>query len=108
MATSKPNGAFRFGVFELNSSSGELRKHGIRIKLQDKPFQVLLMLVNNAGNVVSRDEIRAELWSSHTFVDFDGAISTAIRKVREALGDSSEMPRFLETVAGEVTALSLR
>ena len=79
--------------------SGELRKHGIRIKLQDQPVQVLLLLLEHAGEVVSREAIRHSIWPEDIFVDFENAISTAIRKLREALNDASDTPRFIETVA---------
>src|SRR5450759_2479194 len=91
--------AYRFGVFELDGRSGELRKHGIRIKLQDQPRQVLLLLLEHAGEVVTREQIQKHLWPDNTFVDFDNAINSAVRKLREALGDTAENPRFVETLA---------
>ncbi len=94
-----PNDAFQFGTFELDRCSGELRKHGVKIRLQEQPFQVLLLLLDHPGRVASREEIRQRLWPEDTFVDFDNAISSAVRKLREALGDHSENPRFIETVA---------
>jgi len=94
-----PNEAFQFGTFELDRCSGELRKHGVKIKLQEQPFQVLLLLLDQPGRVTSREEIRERLWPENTFVDFDNAINSAVRKLREALGDHSENPRFIETVA---------
>ncbi|MGA8596750.1 MAG: winged helix-turn-helix domain-containing protein [Bryobacteraceae bacterium] len=99
MAAAAPHRAFQFGAFELDHHTGELRKRGIRIKLQEQPFQVLALLVERAGDVVGREEIRSKLWPENTFVDFDNAISSAVRKLREALGDSSENPRFIETIA---------
>jgi cholera toxin transcriptional activator len=89
----------RFGVFELDLSSGELRKSGIRMRLQEQPFQVLALLLEHAGKVVTRDELRQKLWPSDTFVDFDHSLNTAINKVREALGDSAATPRYVETLA---------
>ncbi len=93
------NGIVRFGVFEANLSAGELRKSGIRLRLQGQPFQVLAILIERAGEVVTREELRQRLWASDTFVDFDHSLSTAINKVREALGDSATSPRYIETLA---------
>ena len=92
---------FRFGVFEAHEGSGELRKHGVRIKLHSQPFKVLLMLLENRSVVVTREEMRQRLWGQETFVDFDHGLNTAVNKIREALGDSASMPRFVETVPGK-------
>ena len=92
-------GCVRFGVFELDLRGGELRKYGLRIKLQEQPFQVLVMLLEHAGEVVSREELQKKLWPADTFVDFDHGLNKAINKIREALGDSAGSPRFVETVA---------
>src|ERR1051325_826924 len=89
----------RFGVFELDLRAGELRKHGLRVRLQEQPFQVLVMLLSHPGEVVSREELRGKLWSADTFVDFDHGLNKAVNKIRDALGDSAESPRFVETVA---------
>jgi cholera toxin transcriptional activator len=89
----------RFGVFEVDLSAGELRKNGARIRLQEQPFQVLRALLQNAGQVVTRDQLRAEIWPADTFVDFDHSLNTAINKIRESLGDSASSPRFVETLA---------
>jgi len=89
----------RFGVFELDLRAGELRKHGLRVRLQEQPFQVLAMLLEHPGEVVSREELQKKLWPADTFVDFDHGLNKAINKIREALGDSAESPRFVETVA---------
>jgi cholera toxin transcriptional activator len=89
----------RFGVFELDLSAGELRKNGARLRLQEQPFQVLASLIERAGEVVTREELRQKLWASDTFVDFDHSLNTAINKVREALGDSAAAPRYVETLA---------
>lgn len=89
----------RFGVFELDLSAGELRKNGRKIRLQEQPFQVLASLIEHAGEVVSREDLRQRLWPSDTFVDFDHSLNTAINKVREALGDSASSPRYVETLA---------
>jgi cholera toxin transcriptional activator len=92
-------GIFRFGVFEADASSGELRKAGMRLRLQDQAFQVLMLLLAHPGEVVTRDELRQKLWPSDTFVDFDHSLNTIINKIREALGDSATNPRFVETLA---------
>jgi cholera toxin transcriptional activator len=88
-----------FGVFELDVTAGELRKGGMRLRLQGQPFQVLLLLLERAGEVVTREELQQSLWPSDTFVDFDHSLNTAINKLRETLGDSASSPRFIETLA---------
>ena len=89
----------RFGLFELDLSAGELRKSGVKLRLQGQPFQVLALLLERAGEVVTREELQQKLWPSDTFVDFDHSLNTAINKVREALGDSAASPRYVETLA---------
>ncbi len=89
----------RFGLFEADLSAGELRKSGIRIRIQAQPFRVLTFLLEKPGEVVTREEIQQRLWGSDTIVDFDHSLGTAINKLREALGDSAENPRFIETLA---------
>jgi cholera toxin transcriptional activator len=89
----------RFGVFELDLSAGELRKSGVKLRLQEQPLQVLALLLERAGEVVTREELQQKLWPSDTFVDFDHSLNTAINKVREALGDSASSPRYVETLA---------
>src|SRR5579862_2679264 len=89
----------RFGVFELDLSAGELRKSGVKLRLQGQPFQVLTLLLERSGEVVTREELQQKLWPSDTFVDFDHSLNTAINKVREALGDSASSPRYVETLA---------
>jgi DNA-binding winged helix-turn-helix (wHTH) protein/Tol biopolymer transport system component len=88
----------RFGVFEVSPQEAELRKHGLRIKLQDQPFQILLMLVEHPGQIVTRDDLRQKLWPADIFVDFDHSLNSSIKKLRQALGDDSENPRFIETL----------
>ena len=88
----------RFGVFELDIAAGELRRDGLKVKLQNQPVRVLTLLLRRAGEVVPRDDFRQEIWPADTFVDFDRGLSTAINKTREALGDSADNPRFVETV----------
>jgi cholera toxin transcriptional activator len=89
----------RFGVFEVDPASGELRKSGIRLRLQEQPFQTLRLLMERSGEVVSREELRQKLWPADTFVDFDHSLNTIINKLREVLGDSASSPRFIETLA---------
>lgn len=88
----------RFGVFEVDLRSGELRKSGLRIRLQEQPFQILAMLLEHPGEVVTREELEKKLWGVDTFVDFEHGLATAIKKLREALGDSADNPRFIETL----------
>jgi DNA-binding winged helix-turn-helix (wHTH) protein/Tol biopolymer transport system component len=90
---------FRFGPFELSERDGELRKSGVRIKLQEQPFLVLVELVGNSGKVVSREDLHKKLWTADTFVDFDVGLNSAIRKLRQALNDDAENPRYIETLA---------
>lgn len=98
MPAANPAPSFRFGTFEVDSCAGELRKNGLRIKLQDQPFQLLLLLLQHPGQVVTRDELRHTLWSDHTFVDFDRGLNRAMNKLRAALCDSAETPRYIETL----------
>lgn len=88
----------RFGAFEVDLRSGELRKYGLRIKLQDQPFQVLALLLERPGEVVSREDLRQKLWAADTFVDFDVGLNSAVKRLRDALGDTAEKPRYIETV----------
>lgn len=87
-----------FGVFELDTRSGELRRHGLKIRLPDQSFQILRLLLARPGDVVTREELRHALWTSDTFVDFDVSLNSAVRKLREALDDSAENPQFVETL----------
>lgn len=88
----------RFGVFELDVRAGELRKHGVRLRLRGQPLQVLEILLERAGDVVTREELQARVWSADTFVDFDHSLHNAIARIREVLGDSAESPRYIETL----------
>ena len=92
-------GIARFGVFELDLAAGELRKNGTKVRLQDQPFQVLALLLERVGDVVTREELRQKLWPADTFVDFDHSLNTAVNKLRETLGDSASSPRYIETLA---------
>src|ERR1700687_3572925 len=90
---------FRFGAFELNVRAAELRKHDIKVRLQEQPFRILLMLLDHPGEVVLREEIRKKLWPNDTIVEFDHSINAAVQKLREAFGESADKPRYVETVA---------
>ena len=92
---------YRFGPFDLNVEGAELRKHGIRIRIQKQPFQVLRTLVERAGTVVSREDLRRTIWASGTFVDFEHGLNAAVNKVRQALSDSSDRAHYIETVPGQ-------
>ena len=87
-----------FGPFEANLRSGELRTHGVRLKLQDQPFQVLALLLEHAGDVVTREELRQRLWPADTFVDFDTGLNSAVKKLRDVLADSADAHRYIETI----------
>jgi eukaryotic-like serine/threonine-protein kinase len=89
---------YEFGPFEVNPVSGELLKHGRPVKIQEQPFRLLLVLLENAGHVVSREQIQNRVWQENTFVDFDSGLRVAVRKLREALGDAAENPRYIETI----------
>jgi DNA-binding winged helix-turn-helix (wHTH) protein len=89
----------RFGVYEADLLSGELRKNGSLIRLQEQPFQVLTLLLERPGEMVTREDLRTKLWPADTFVDFDHSLNTAVNKLREALGDTASNPRFVQTVA---------
>ena len=89
---------YRFGNFELNVHSGELRRNGAKVRLQDQPFLVLRKLLESAGTVVAREDLHAALWPADTFVDFDTSLNTAIKRLREVLGDSADTPVFIETI----------
>jgi TolB-like protein/DNA-binding winged helix-turn-helix (wHTH) protein/Tfp pilus assembly protein PilF len=97
--TDAPRRIVRFGVFEFDQRTGELRKHGLRIKLQGQPVDVLLMLLERPGEVVTREELQKRLWAADTFVDFEHSLNAAIKRLRAALGDSADSPRFVETLA---------
>jgi DNA-binding winged helix-turn-helix (wHTH) protein len=99
MATDQAGKIYRFGAFEANATTGELRKSGTRLRLQDQPFQVLVTLLERQGDIVSREELRQKLWPADTFVDFDHGLNTIVNKLREVLGDSASSPRFIETLA---------
>ena len=88
----------RFSVFELDPRSGELRKSGMRVALQDHSFRILVRLLDSPGQVVTREELRGLLWPADTFVDFERGLNTAVKRLRDALGDVADTPRFIETL----------
>ena len=100
MSISAPPAArvFRFDIFELDLHAGELRKRGVKLRLQGQPIQVLAILLKSAGNLVTREELRSQLWAADTFVDFDHSLHNAIGRIREMLGDSAGVPRYIETL----------
>src|SRR5947209_2974396 len=96
-ASNMPQVVMRFGVFEADLRVSELRKNGVRVKVQDLPFRTLRLLLSRPNEVVTREEFRQALWPQDIFVDFDRGISSAIKRLRDALGDSAENPIFVET-----------
>jgi DNA-binding winged helix-turn-helix (wHTH) protein len=99
MTEPRPARRYRFGVFEADSASGELRRQGLRVKLHSQPFEVLFLLLERPGEVLTREEICRELWPDGTFVDYEHGLNSAVNRIREALGDKASNPRFVETVA---------
>jgi cholera toxin transcriptional activator len=99
MTDPQPVRRYRFGVFEADATSGELRRQGVRIKLNAQPFQVLLMLLDQPDQLLAREEISRQLWPDGTFVDYEHGVNSAINRIREALGDTAGNPRFVETLA---------
>src|ERR1700756_5021108 len=89
---------WRFGVFELDASTGELRRSGALVKLREQPASILLLLLEHAGQMVTREQLRQTLWPSDPFVDFDHSLNAAVMKLREALGDSADKPLYIETI----------
>jgi cholera toxin transcriptional activator len=99
MPSSVPCRRVCFGPFEADLRSGELRRDGVKVRLQEQPFHVLAVLLERPGDVVTREELHSRLWPADTFVDFDHGLNTAIKKLRQALDDSPDTPRFVETLA---------
>lgn len=99
MTDPSPARRYRFGAFEADAATGELRRQGIRLKLNAQPFQVLLMLVERPGQLLTREEISCDLWPDGTFVDYEHGVNSAVNRIREALGDTAANPRFVETLA---------
>jgi len=96
--TANSRRSYRFGLFEAHSINGELLRQGMRVRLQDQPFRLLTVLLEHAGEVVSREELRQQLWPADTYVEFDGSLNAALKRLRAALGDPAENPVFIETV----------
>jgi DNA-binding winged helix-turn-helix (wHTH) protein len=99
VAENLTNGVICFGTFEADLRAGKLRRNGIRIRLQEQPFRVLAILLEHPGEIVTREELHSRLWPADTFVDFDHGLNAAVKRLRDALGDSAENPRFVETLA---------
>ena len=99
MPDSQTDRRYRFGTFEADAATGELRRQGIRVRLNAQPFQVLLLLLDRQGELISREEIARELWPDGTFVDYEHGVNSAVNRLREALGDTASNPRFIETLA---------
>lgn len=99
MTTKRPARRYRFGSFEADEAAGELRRQGVRVKLHAQPFRVLVMLLERPGELLTREEIAKELWPEGTFVDFEHGVNSAVNRIREALGDAANSPRYVETLA---------
>src|SRR5579863_9663979 len=99
MVTPPVSQPVRFDVFEVDLRAGELRKHGIKIRLQEQPFLILQTLLETPGQIVTREELQKRIWPQDTFVDFDHGLHAAVNRLRQALGDAADSPRFVETVA---------
>src|SRR6266481_6641116 len=97
MSVNSASSIVRFGRFEVNFQPGELRHAGQKVKLQEQPFQILATLLERPGEVVTREELRSKLWPEDTFVDFDHSLNAAIKRLRDALGESADSPVFVET-----------
>ena len=95
----RPAPRYRFGIFEVDAATGELRRQGLRVKLNTQPFQLLLLLLDRPGELLTREEISRELWPDGTFVDYEHGVHSAVNRIREALGDTAANPRYLETLA---------
>jgi DNA-binding winged helix-turn-helix (wHTH) protein len=99
MSANSSSSIVRFGTFEVNFQTGELRQRGQKVKLQEQPLQVLAALLERPGEMVTREELRSKLWPADTFVDFDHSLNAAIKRLRDALGESADAPVFIETLA---------
>src|SRR6266851_4226096 len=98
--TTSPPRQLVFGPFAFDEASGELHKHGVRVRLEGQPLQILTTLIRQPGQVVTRDEFQQQLWKGSTFVDFDHGLHAAMNRLRQALGDSADQPRYIETLPG--------
>jgi cholera toxin transcriptional activator len=99
MLEAQPATRYRFGAFELDAATGELRRNGLRVKLHTQPFELLLLLLQQPGEMLTREEISSKLWPDGTFVDYEHGVNSAINRLREALGDKASNPRFVQTIA---------
>src|ERR1700735_1744076 len=99
LPTTSQDALIRFGNFEVDVRARELRKQGVKIKLQDQPFRILVTLLRNPGEVVTREDLRKELWQADTFVDFEHSLNAGVKRLRDALGESADTPVFVETLA---------
>jgi DNA-binding winged helix-turn-helix (wHTH) protein len=99
MTDLQPARRYRFGAFEADAATGELRRQGVRVRLNAQPFQVLMLLLDRPGQLLTREEISRELWPDGTFVDYEHGVNSAVNRIREALGDTASNPRFVETLA---------
>ena len=99
MSDPQPARRYRFGAFEADAATGELRRQGVRVRLNAQPFQVLMMLLDQPGQLLTREEISRELWPDGTYVDYEHGVNSAVNRIREALGDTASNPRFVETLA---------
>src|SRR3954454_20148408 len=97
-ASPQPDPVLRFDIYELDVRAGELRKRGVKLRLAGQPLQVLAMLLKRAGDLVTREELRTEIWAGDTFVDFDHSLHNAIARIRQVLGDAAQTPRYIETL----------
>src|SRR5712671_1787100 len=97
-STAEVGNVFRFGLFEANSTSNTLTRGSLQVKIQDQPFQLLMLLLQRPGEVVTREELRRSLWPEGTYVDFDGSLNVILKRLRVTLGDDPENPRFIQTV----------
>jgi DNA-binding winged helix-turn-helix (wHTH) protein len=99
MAVADESRTVRFGIFEVDPRAGELRRNGVKIKLQEQPLRLLVILLQHPGDIVTREELREQLWPADTFVDFDHSLNAAVKRLRDALGESAESPVYIETLA---------
>ena len=98
-AAGRPPQTYRFGLFEVDERRGDILKQGSRMRLRGRPYDILLILLDRPGELITREELRSRLWSSDTFVDFDHGLNASVNRLRDVLGDSAETPRFIETIS---------
>ena len=97
-ADTPPPKGYRFGVFEVDLTTAALRREGLQVRLRGKPFDILVLLLDRPGELISREDLRQRVWSSDTFVDFDHGLNAAMNRLRDAIGDSADNPRFIQTI----------